>query len=114
MTNSSIDINEFTIRNYVESIRSNNPKIRKELDFGYTYNGKIAILHELRPVWNNPDKMQQMEFAKIRFCKSRNEWNLYWMRGSGKWELYDPFPKSRHLEKLIESIKEDKCGCFFG
>ncbi len=42
------------------------------------------------------------------------EWNLYWMRASGKWELYDPFPESTHLGKIIEIINEDKHGCFHG
>jgi hypothetical protein len=36
------------------------------------------------------------------------------MRASGKWELYEPFPKSTHLDKILEVIKEDKYGCFFG
>ena len=51
--------------------------------------------------------MQKMEFAKIRYYKSRKEWNLYWMRASGKWELYESFPLSSHLDKIIEIIKSE-------
>jgi hypothetical protein len=36
------------------------------------------------------------------------------MRASGKWELYEPFPESTYLDKIIEVIKEDKHGCFLG
>ena len=114
MTNKTIDINESTIKKYVESLRPENPEIRAQVDIGYSYDGKVVILFEIRPVWNDPKKMQQIEFAKIRLYKSRKEWNLYWMRASGKWELYEPFPESTHLGKIIEIIKEDKHGCFYG
>ena len=114
MTENTFDINESTIKKYVESLRPDNPEIRAQLDFGYSYNGKVAILYEIRPVWNNPKEIQNIEFAKIRFYKSRQEWHLYWMRASGKWELYEPFPVSTHLEKIIGIIKEDKHGCFYG
>jgi hypothetical protein len=36
------------------------------------------------------------------------------MRASGKWELYEPFSEATHLEEIIEIIKEDKNGCFYG
>ena len=114
MENSTIDINESSIKKFVESLRPEDLEIRKKLDFGYSYDGKVAILYEIRPFWNNPEEIHNTEFAKIRFYKSRKEWSLYWMRASGKWELYQPFPKSTHLEKIIKVIKEDKHGCFFG
>ncbi len=114
MENNAIDINESTIKKFIESLRPEDPEIRKELDFGYSYDGKIAILYEIRPFWDDPKEIQNIEFAKIRFYKSRKEWNLYWMRASGKWELYEPFSKSTHLAKIIKVIKEDNYGCFFG
>lgn len=114
MKNTTIDINESTIKKYVESLRPENPEIRAQLDFGYSYDGKIAVLYEIRPFWNNPKEIQHNEFAKIRFYKSRQEWNLYWMRASGKWELYEPFPESTHLDNIIDTIREDKHGCFYG
>lgn len=114
MTNKTIDINESTIKKYVESLRPENIEIREQVDIGYSYDGKVVILFEIRAEWDDPKKKQQIEFAKIRYYKSRKEWNLYWMRASGKWELYVPFPKSTHLGKIIEIIKEDEHGCFYG
>jgi hypothetical protein len=114
MTNETIDINESTIKKYVTSLRPESIEIRKQLDFGYSYDGKTVILFEIRPVWKDPEKIQHSDFAKIRYYKSRKEWNLYWMRASGKWQLYEPFPTSTHLGKIIEIIKEDDYGCFYG
>lgn len=114
MTKTTIDINESTIKKYVESIRPESSEIRAQLDFGYSYDGKITEIYEIRPLWNNPKEIQNIPFAKIRFYKSKQLWNLYWMRASGKWELYEPFSESTYLDKIIEVIKEDKHGCFYG
>ncbi len=109
-----IDINESSIHNFVNSLRPEDLEIRKKLDFGYSYQKNTFILFEIRPVWNNPSEILHSEFAKIRFYRARQEWSLYWMRASGKWELYDPFPKSSYLDKIIQIIKEDDHHCFFG
>jgi len=67
MTKATIDINESTIKKYVESIRPESPEIRAQLDFGYSYDGKITEIYEIRPLWNNPTEIQNIPFAKIRF-----------------------------------------------
>jgi len=114
MTKRIIDINESTIKKYVESIRPEDLEIRTQLDFGYSYKDGIAEIYEIRPLWDNPKEIQHHSFAKIRFYKSKQLWNLYWMRASGKWELYTPFSESTYLDKIIEVIKKDEHGCFYG
>lgn len=64
MSKTSIDINEVTIQKYVETLRPEDDKIRKELDFGYTYDGKVAIVFEIRPRWDDPSQIQQIPFWK--------------------------------------------------
>jgi hypothetical protein len=114
MTTKIIDINEVTIKNYVESLRPEDLEIRKQIDIGYTYNTNVVNLFEIRPQWDNPSESLNMEFARIKHVKSKKIWRLYWMRASGKWQLYAPFPESTHLSKIIAIIKEDKHSCFFG
>ncbi|MFA5670040.1 MAG: DUF3024 domain-containing protein [Balneolaceae bacterium] len=114
MKNKTTDINEFTIQKYVNSIRPDDPKILAQLDFGYSYDGKTVIFYEIRPFFENPERILNIEYAKIQFVKSKKIWKLYWRRASGKWELYEPFPEATHLEKLIEIINEDAQGCFYG
>lgn len=114
MKTKETDLNELTVKQFIKSLQPKDEEIRKQLDFGYSYDGKSVIIYEIRPIWDCPSEIQHIEFAKIRFFKSRRQWNLYLMRASGKWELYAPFPESSHLEKLIKIIKEDKHGCFFG
>ena len=114
MNNDIIDINESTIKQFVEKLRPEDPEMRKKIDFGYSYDGKIVQLFEIRPKWDNPEELLKIPFAKIRYYKSRNTWNLYWMRGNLKWELYEPYPASSHLNKILDIIEEDKFGCFYG
>lgn len=114
MTNKLIDLNEATIKKYIAFLRPDNPEVRAGLDFGYSYDGNTIILYEIRPVWNNPEEIQHTEFAKIRYYKTKQEWNLYWMRASGKWERYEPFPKATHLDEIIKVIENDEHACFYG
>lgn len=114
MTKSIVDINESLLRDYVDSLRPEDLDLRRQLDFEYSFDGKNAILFEVRPVWNDQERIQKLPFAKIRFIISKKEWRLYWMRANGKWESYPPFPKSKTLHKILKEIQEDKHGCFFG
>lgn len=107
-----IDDNELKVQRYVESIRPKEEHIRKQLDIGYSYERGTFILFEIRPVFDMPDKIIYPPFAKIRCIKSRGIYKLYWMRGNGKWYLYDPFPESKSLDKIINEIEKNPCGCF--
>lgn len=114
MKGNIVDINEVKIQNFIEENRPEDPEIRKELDLGYSFDGKAFELFEIRPIWINPKEKQELPFARIRYYKSRREWNLYWRRANGNWELYEPFPRSNDLDTLIEVISQDKYHCFFG
>ncbi len=114
MEKGTIDINESTIKNCVEWLRPENLEILKQEDIGYSYDGNTIILFQIRPDWQDANKKHQLDFAKIRYFKSKKEWCLYWMRANGKWEAYTPFPESNYLDKIIDVIKHDENGCFFG
>ncbi len=107
-----IDINEITIKKYVESIRPESLEIRNQIDFGYSFNENTVEIYEIRPLWNDPTKIHNSSFAKIRFYKSTQLWKLYWMLSNGKWKVYKPFPESTNLDQIIEVIQKDENGCF--
>lgn len=80
------------VRNVVEPCRS-----------GY-------VLYESRPPWNGEGAWTMHSVAKMAWARA-GFWRLYWMRASGKWE---PYAEDRNLGKVIEVIREDGNGCFFG
>lgn len=102
------------LRDFNESIRPKDERIRKKVDMCYRWDGRQAILFEISPDFRDPKRMMERAFAKIRYIKSKDLWKLYWMRASGNWESYEPNPEASELSPLLEVIKKDKYGCFFG
>ncbi len=115
MKDKVIDINYSMIQSYVIGKRPS-VEIRDRLDYGFKYEKNAYEIFEVRPVWNSqdPSDYQKLSFVRIRYIKTKRIWKLYWMRGSGKWELYKPFPESTSLDKLLTTIDEDSFGCFYG
>lgn len=114
MDNTEIDINEVIVKNFIETLRPEDLEIRKELDFGYFYDGKSFEIFEIRPRWDKPEEKMNNSFAKFKYVKSKNKWKLYWMRGNLKWDLYEEFPSNVTLENVLKIMNEDKHGCFYG
>lgn len=70
------------------------------------------ILVETRPPWDgSPGDWTRLQIAKIIHNKSRGKWKLYWMRASGKWNLYE---ECESLGEVIATIRTDPHGCFWG
>ena len=108
-----IDFIENQIKTFIEGMRPHK-EIRDQLDIGYKYENSVLEIFEIRPHFEIKDKIIYGSFAKTRFIKSRNLWKVYWMRASGKWELYEPNPEVDHIKDFFKIIDEDKYGCFKG
>ena len=108
-----IDFNEVQIKSFVEEMRP--PKsIRDQLDIGYKFEKNTLELTEIRPQFQNEKVKTNFSFAKAKFIKSQNIWKIYWMRASGKWELYEPNPEVTNLREFFEIVDEDEYCCFKG
>lgn len=112
-TDDTIDFHDALIKQMVEEMRPP-VHIRKEIDIGYTFENNTLVLLEFRPRWDKPEEKIKSEFAKTRFIKSQGIWKIYWMRASGKWELYEPNPEVKDIHSFFAIVKEDKYSCFFG
>lgn len=105
---------EVQLKSFVDAKRHKDEELRKQLDFGYFWNGQTALLFEFSPQRNNPTNILELLFAKLRFVKSSKLWKLYWMRRSGRWEAYEQKPEASNLQKILTEIDHDGYGCFFG
>ena len=90
------------------------PEHRDKLRYNIRIKGHNVFLFEHRPRWDNPDEWLALELAKLRYIRSQNIWRLYWKRASGKWEFYEPKGEAKNLKILVDAIKQDQFGCFFG
>jgi Protein of unknown function (DUF3024) len=107
-----INIIEESIKSNLESIRP--PEhIRDQLDIGYTFVNNVLILSEIRPSFMDKDKIMNIEFAKAKYFKSKEIWQIYWKRANGNWDLYQ-IPEVSNVDAFFKIVKEDKLNCFFG
>jgi hypothetical protein len=91
-----------------------NEDIRDQVDIGYTIDKQDIYLEEIRPIWDRPKEIMRNAFAKLKYQKSTNTWNIYWKRGNLKWYSYDPNPKAASLEAALDIVDADNYGCFGG
>jgi hypothetical protein len=88
--------------------------VRAQLDFGFRIEGQSVILFEIRPDWRNPGEKHEHPVAKATFVTSRGRWKLYWQRADLKWHLYEPEPLCDQLTDVLDVVKADAFGCFWG
>ena len=103
---------EANLRKFCES--KNNPDFLDKLRFDFKIVDQAIELFEVRPHWKEPGKIIETPVAKLRFFRSRGEWQLYWMRQDLKWHSYDPHPTNKGYIPLLNIVDQDKHGCFFG
>lgn len=104
---------EKIVGQFVESRRPD-PSKREQLDISFKISGQSFEILEIRPQWDNPDKKIEGSVAKATYVKSKKIWKLYWQRADMKWHGYEPFRESKSLEEILEVIKQDQYGCFWG
>ncbi len=88
--------------------------IRPQLDMGYRIDGQSVTIVEIRPVWNDPKRIQEIAVAKTTYVQSSGTWKVYWMLGNLKWHAYDPQAVVSSIKTFTELVDEDRYGCFFG
>jgi hypothetical protein len=112
--------NEFELRKYqqildkfIEKIRPPE-NIRKELDISYKITNQSVEIYEIRPQYDNPKDILNIEIAKATYVKTQDIWKIFWMRSDLKWHGYEPNPEVDDLSDFLSIIDEDKYGCFWG
>jgi len=104
---------EKPVRAYVDSRRPP-PHIRTELDVGYRIKGQSIEIFELRPAYQDSEETVELAIAKATYVRSRNVWNIYWMRADLQWHRYDPVATVQTVEEFVAVLDQDPYGCFFG
>lgn len=53
----SISMIEVQLKSFVDAKRPKDEDVRKQLDFGYSWDGQTAFLFEIRPQWNGQTQL---------------------------------------------------------
>ena len=88
--------------------------VKDKIRLGYSIANDEVVIEEARPWQDESSEWTEMEIAKLRYIRKRDEWQLYWKRASGKWWPYEAHSDSRTLAAMITEIDLDPDGCFFG
>ena len=90
------------------------PAVRDQLRIGFRVEGRSVVLFESRPAFLPPHEWQEEPVAKFTHVKSTNRWKLLCMFRDLKWRGYEPFPESHELSTLVDEVRRDPTGIFWG
>jgi hypothetical protein len=101
-----------SLEKYIESIRPSED-IRPLLDISYRIENQSIYIFEIRPIWDSLTEIQHIDVAKTTFVKTQNNWNVFWKRANGKWELFKPKPIVKDIDGFLNLIEDDMMRSFF-
>ena len=88
--------------------------LRNQIKIFYKVRGYEVKIIESRPTMTNSHLWAETPIARLQYDPKTLEWQLYWMRASGKWYRYSELEPTNRLQSLIDEIKEDRFGVFWG
>ena len=89
-------------------------KIKDQIQLVYSIEKNTATLIEKRPLWNDSSRWSELPVAIMIFDKKSMAWQLYWIRGNGKKEIYPQLEPQKDLQRCIDEIDKDPLYTFWG
>jgi hypothetical protein len=90
------------------------PRIKAQVRKDIRVEGTAIVLFESRPRFDRPAEWLEHPVAKFRYVKSRRVWELYCMLRDLKWHHYEPLPEAPALANLVQEVRRDPTGIFWG
>lgn len=80
----------------------------------YEIRGFEVKITESRPSFPNSSIWVDTPIARLQYDPDTLCWQLYWMRGTGKWQLYEDLEPTNSLQDVINKVAEDPHYVFWG
>jgi hypothetical protein len=93
---------------------SSDPAVCAEVRVDYRFDGPAVVLFESRRRLRAPDAWGEEPVAKFRYVASRQLWRLSCMHRDWKWHRYELLPESGSLAALVDEVRRDPSGIFWG
>ncbi|MGO1069774.1 DUF3024 domain-containing protein [Lysobacter sp. CA199] len=90
------------------------PHVKSGGEVLYRIGGQIIEVYSARPAYDDPDEIIEIPIAKFRYVRTREVWQLFWLRASGKWQGYGALPEAESLPELVDEVWRDPFCCFWG
>ena len=88
--------------------------LRNQVKIFYKVRGYEVKIIESRPTMTNSHLWAETPIARLQYDPKTLEWQLYWMRAGGKWQIYSDLVPTNNLKSLIDTIAEDRHSVFWG
>ncbi|HEU4561744.1 MAG TPA: DUF3024 domain-containing protein [Longimicrobium sp.] len=89
-------------------------EIRHLLQYEYRFNGNAVILVERRPSFRDPAVFTELPVARFVYSPSIGGWSLRWRDRRIRWHRYEGFENRPTFGELLDEVKRDPTGIFFG
>ncbi|WP_425608212.1 DUF3024 domain-containing protein [Lysobacter yananisis] len=76
--------------------------------------GQAIEIYSARPAYDDPGEIIEIPIVKVRYVRTRQVWQLFWFRASGKWQGYEPMREAGDLAELVDEVWRDPYYCFWG
>jgi hypothetical protein len=93
---------------------SPDPAVRAKLRVDFRFDGPAVVLFEHRRRLLEPGEWGEEPVAKFRYVGSRRVWRLFCMHRDWKWHRYELLPESASLAALVDEVRRDPSGIFWG
>ena len=111
------DLDLARVRKWIDQRNAEmSPRAREQICYGIDLTDRTITILECRPPWRADIGSEWTRFpiCRFRYTKSRKEWSLYWRDRNLKFHEYDLVAPTPHLDELIEEVKRDRTGIFWG
>jgi hypothetical protein len=88
--------------------------LRSQIKIFYKVRGYEVKIIESRPTMTGSPLWAETPIARLQYDHRTLEWELYWMRASGKWQRYTDLHPTNNLKSLIDAIAKDQYSVFWG
>ena len=111
------DLDFARVRKWIKELNASIPpdaqiEVRYEVD---VTDRAITVL-ECRPLWREDlvSDWTRLPVCRFRYTKVQRQWSLYWRDQNLKFHEYDLVAPTPHIDELIEEVKRDRTGIFWG
>lgn len=113
-------LSEFEIKRYEkivgQYIEKRRPpmEVRDQVDLAFRIEKQSVVIFEIREVWNDRERKNEIPIAKATYVKKTNSWKIYWQRADMKWHRYEPTPETKKIDEFLAVLEKDEHCCFWG
>ncbi len=87
---------------------------RDQVDLSFRLDKQSIVVYEIREIWNQPGKKQEIHIAKATYVKARKIWKIQWQKAGGKWHSYTSLPEVSNIADFLKELDKDPYSCFWG